>query len=101
MSAPPAGKQGIGGAVRRGPITPVCSAETTCTEPAPSVPVVILQGDVVVAHVTTGPDGLYYVLAAPGAYVVRAVGRGLHARATRVQPNRFAEVDFMIDTGIR
>ena len=61
----------------------------------------LLQGDVVVAKVATGTDGRYFFLAAPGTYVVRAIGRGVQPRPTRVQASRFAEADFLIDTGIR
>lgn len=100
-SAPPAAGTGIAGTVTRGPIAPVCTAETPCDAPAAGVAVDVLQGGVAVARVITGVDGRYYVLAVPGDYVIRATGRGLTPRSVHVQSGRFAEVDFSIDTGIR
>jgi hypothetical protein len=100
-SVPPAGRTGIAGVIRRGPITPVCVAEQPCDGPAAGVGVDVEQGNVVIAHTATGPDGRFYVLAAAGDYVVRANGRGLSPRPTHVQSGRFVEVDFSIDTGIR
>lgn len=100
-SAPPAGGTGVAGIVSRGPITPVCVAEVPCDAPAAGVVVEVLQGGVVVSHVSTGADGRYYVLAVAGDYVVRAGGRGLTPRSVHVQSGRFVEVDFLVDTGIR
>ena len=100
-SAPPAGGTGVAGIVSRGPITPVCVAEVPCDAPAAGVVVEVLQGGVVVSHVSTGADGRYYVLAVPGDYVVRAAGRGLTPRSAHVRSGSFVEVDFLIDTGIR
>ena len=100
-SAPPASGTGIAGVIRRGPITPVCVAEQPCDAPAVGVAIDVMQGDVVIAHTATGPDGRYYVLAAAGDYVIRANGRGLSPRSAQVRAGRFVEVDFSIDTGIR
>jgi len=100
-TAPPVSGTGIAGAIRRGPLTPMCVAEQPCDGPAPGVAVDVVQGGAVIAHVTTGPDGRYYVLAAPGDYVVRAAGRGLTPLPVHVQAGHFAEIDFLIDTGIR
>lgn len=99
-SAPPANGTGIAGVVSRGPITPVCVAEVPCDAPVAGAAVDVLQGSVAISHVSTGPDGRYYVLAVPGDYVVQAAGRGLTPRAVHVTAG-FAEADFMIDTGIR
>src|SRR2546427_493050 len=100
-TAPPTRGTGVAGVITRGPITPVCAVEVPCDGPAAGVAVDLLQANVVIAHTKTGVDGRYYVLAAPGNYVVRATGRLLSPRVTRVQAGRFAEVDFKIDTGIR
>ena len=100
-SAPPAEGTGVAGIGSRGPITPVCVAEVPCDAPAAGVAVDVLQGGVVVSHVSTGAGGRYYVLAVPGDYVVRAVGRGLTPRVVHVPREGFAQADFVIDTGIR
>lgn len=100
-TAPPPGGTGIAGVITRGPITPVCAVGVPCDGPAAGVAVDLLQANVPIAHTTTGPDGRYYVLAAPGSYVVRATGRLLSPQVARVRAGRFAEVDFQIDTGIR
>ena len=100
-TAPPDGAVGIAGVVRRGPIAPACVSGQPCTAPVAGVAVDLLQGDVALAHVVTGADGRYYVVAAPGVYTVRIAGRGLRDKAARVKATHFAEVDFLIDTRIR
>ena len=100
-TSPPAQGSGVAGSVRRGPLTPVCTAEQPCDGPAAGVAVELLQRGAVIAQTTTGPDGQYYVLAAPGDYVVRAAGRNLEPQPAHVETGSFTEVDFLIDTGIR
>jgi|SRR5437588_10500354 len=97
---------GLRGLVMRGPITPVCTAEQPCSEPAENVTLVFSRNGQVVRRAKTNDQGRYRVALVPGLYAVRltkkpSVGRGLEPGRARVMRARFRRVDFSIDTGIR
>jgi hypothetical protein len=97
---------GLYGLVTRGPITPVCAAEQSCSAPAPGVTLLFWRNDHVVGRVVTGRDGRYRLRLLAGAYSVRRPGaaildRKLEPDRARVRMGRFTRVDFAIDTGIR
>jgi hypothetical protein len=97
---------GLRGLVTRGPITPVCTAEQPCSEPAKNVTLVFSRNGQVVRRTKTNDLGRYRVALAPGLYAVRltpkpTIGRGLEPVRARVLRARFRRVDFSIDTGIR
>ena len=97
---------GLRGLVTRGPITPICTIEQPCDEPAANVKLAFLRAGQVVRTVRTDENGKYRAVLRPGAYSVQvargaAIGRGLTPRMVRVVRGRFVRVDFSIDTGIR
>jgi hypothetical protein len=92
---------GLYGVVTRGPITPVCTVEQPCSEPAAGAVVVFSRNGNAVARVTVRTDGSYRVHLPPGLYAVRAGRRPVDPAAARVQRGRMRRVDFSIDTGIR
>jgi hypothetical protein len=101
-------RSGLFGKVTRGPLTPVCTAETPCYGPAADVTLRFLRDGALVRQTTTAKDGSYRVALSPGAYVVgltlpvRArVGRGIEPTDVHVVAGRFKRTDFSIDTGIR
>jgi hypothetical protein len=92
---------GIAGAVRRGPITPVCVAGAPCDGPAPGVTVTVESGRTTIARLLTGADGRFVVHVPPGAYVVRVSARHVAPAPVRVRAGAFVNVSLSIDTGIR
>jgi hypothetical protein len=95
---------GLYGQVRRGPITPVCSAEQSCDAPAPGVTLVFSRAGRELGRTVTRKDGTYRIRLAPGVYRVRrslAGVRPVEPQTARVPSGRFARADFSIDTGIR
>jgi carboxypeptidase family protein len=93
------------GVVKRGPITPVCRAESPCTGPAAGTTLVFRQGGHDVARATTKDDGSYRLRLAPGKYAVR-VGRRrtfrpLDPASVTVRAGLKTRVNFFLDTGIR
>jgi hypothetical protein len=100
------GQSGLRGLVMRGPITPVCVAESPCTAPAKNVTLLFSRGGRVVARSTTDLAGRYHLRLRPGTYGVALtttprVGRGLEPDHARVRLGRYLRLDFSIDTGIR
>ena len=96
----------LSGLVTRGPITPVCTVEQTCDEPAPHVTLVFSHGGRDVARVTTGVDGRYRVRLRAATYRVwraqsGAFDRKLDPNSVLVKAGRLIRIDFSIDTGIR
>ncbi len=90
----------------RGPVMPVCMVGKPCDEPAANVKLIFLRNGKTVASVRTGRDGRYRVALAPGVYRVRSPGRPalgsvIEPEKVRVPRERFARVNFSIDTGIR
>lgn len=98
--APATLRSGAFGTVTRGPISPVCSAEQPCTEPATGATLVFSRGGQQVARVVVGAAGTYRVHLAPGLYAVRA-GRRVEPATVRVRAGAMTHADLSIDTGIR
>jgi Carboxypeptidase regulatory-like domain len=100
------GRGTLTGLVTRGPITPVCTVEQPCDEPAAHVTLVFSHADRDVARVTTGADGRYRVRLPAMTYQVRrarsgALDRKLEPHTVLVKAGRTLRIDFSIDTGIR
>jgi hypothetical protein len=96
----------LAGAVRRGPIVPVCAIEQPCDEPAKGVTLLFSRSDRVVGRVVTDDEGRYRLRLPAGVYMVRRPGaasldRKLEPNRVRVFAGRRTNVDFFIDTGIR
>jgi hypothetical protein len=94
------------GMVTRGPITPVCTVEQPCDEPAVHQALLFIQNGTTAARVVTDGDGRYRVRLVAGVYLVRrpsaaTVDRKLEPRRVRVRAGRTIRIDFSIDTGIR
>jgi hypothetical protein len=97
---------GLRGVVTRGPITPVCVAETPCSEPAKNVTLTFSRAGHLIGRAVTDGQGRYRLRLPAGLYTVRrgssaGAGKRLDPNRARVLPRRFARVDFSIDTGIR
>jgi hypothetical protein len=97
---------GLHGAVRRGPITPVCTVGTPCSAPAAGAVLLFERGGHLAARVHVDAHGRYAVQLAPGVYAVELgpkprVGLAIRPRTVRVVRGRARRIDFSIDTGIR
>jgi hypothetical protein len=83
----------------------VCVEGQPCSKPAARVLLVFRRSGSVAARVTTGVDGSYRVLLAPGRYCVVAPryvrGSGVTPKTVRVPEGRVARIDLEIDTGIQ
>jgi hypothetical protein len=96
----------LAGLVTRGPITPVCTVEQPCDEPAAHVTLVFSHAGRDVTRVTTGADGRYRLRLPATTYQVRrarsgAPDRKLEPHSVLVKAGRVMRIDFSIDTGIR
>jgi hypothetical protein len=93
---------GVRGAVRRGPIHPVCAAEQPCTAPAKKV-VLHFVGTYSSGWTRTDATGHYALALVPGVYTVKIPSAkfGYRPRAVTVRANRMSVLDITIDTGIR
>lgn len=96
---------GLYGAVREGPIRPVCQVGKPCDAPMHGTLVFARSGRVV-ARVRPAAGGRYRVALAPGIYDVRATVKiGLFARprphAVHVRAGHWDRIDLFFDTGIR
>jgi hypothetical protein len=94
------GSSGLQGTVARGPITPTCSQNTSCTAPARGITLSFSKAGQVVAHAKTGDDGSYRVELPAGRYFVLGV-QPVRPQHVDVPANGFRRVDFSIDTKIR
>ncbi len=92
---------GLFGTVTRGPISPICVAEQSCTAPAAGAVLIFTRGGTETARVIVRSDGSYRVRLAPGTYAVRASYRRLQPTTVLVRAGALKRVDFSIDTGIR
>jgi len=99
------GNSGLRGVVVQGPTSPVCRLDEPCEAPAANVVLVFKQAGRVVARTTTGSKGGYRLALKPGRYAVttarRTIGTGLTPRTVVVPRERFARIDFHLDTGIQ
>ena len=101
-SATTAVRSGLHGVVTRGPITPICTAEEPCSQPAYGAVLVFSRNGSEVARAPVHPDGTYRITLPTGLYAVRAVSlRPLEPHTVRVIAGHYRRVDFSIDTGIR
>jgi len=99
---------GLYGAVREGPITPVCPATGSCDAPA-QVTLVFRRTDGARHHVyttRTNANGSYRVALPAAKYAVTTKGRisitrNIRPDDVRVQRGRWKKTNFFIDTGIR
>jgi hypothetical protein len=100
------GRGTLAGLVTRGPITPVCTVEQPCDEPAPNVTLLFTRNGTVIGRAVTDGNGHYRVRLPGGAYVVRrpsatTIDRKLAPNRVWVAAARTRRIDFSIDTGIR
>jgi hypothetical protein len=95
-------RSGLHGVVTRGPVTPICTAEERCSEPAAGAVLVFSRSGSDVARAHVHPDGTYRITLPTGIYTIRVASlRPLEPQAARVIAGRYRHVDFSIDTGIR
>ena len=99
QATPPSGLRGL---VTKGPTTPVCRAGELCSAPAKHVQLRFVRNGV--AHVTTsGEDGRYRIVLAPGIYVLRVPSArgGANPGTVSVHRSVIGVLNISIDTGIR
>ena len=100
-ASPPSGFYGT---VRRGPITPVCTAGVACDAPAPNVILTFSRAGRV-RTTRTNEQGTYRVDLPPGIYSVRTnskpFGQLPHPARVHVRAGHTDKLIFTIDTGIR
>jgi hypothetical protein len=94
------GGSGLRGTVARGPITPTCSKNTSCTAPARGLTLTFSKDGKVVARAKTGDDGTYRVELSAGRYFVLGP-QPVRPQHVNVSGDGFRRVDFSIDTKIR
>ncbi len=97
---------GIRGFVQLGPTCPVVTRDVPCTTPYVAVLVILDMDDGEVARVTSGADGRFEVLLAPGEYTIAPTPGGdplpsAPPQAVSVVAASFTEVEINYDTGIR
>jgi len=93
---------GLRGVVRRGPITPVCSAGRPCSAPAKEIALTFARH----GHTwktKTDDEGRYRIALRPGVYSVTIATQrpGLPPFKATVPRGRVGVRNFTIDTGIR
>jgi hypothetical protein len=91
---------GLQGTVARGPITPTCSKNEPCSEPARGMTLTFSKAGEDVAHVQTDDNGSYRVALDPGRYFVLGP-QPVRPQHVDVPSSGFRRVDFSIDTKIR
>jgi hypothetical protein len=94
------GASGLQGKVVRGPITPTCSQNTSCTAPARGLTLTFSKDGKVVATVKTRDDGTYRVELPAGRYFVLGP-QPVRPQHVDVSGEGFRRVDFSFDTKIR
>jgi hypothetical protein len=94
------GGGGLRGTVTRGPITPACSQNESCSAPARGITLTFSKAGNVVARVKTGDDGTYRVELAAGRYFVLGP-QPVRPQHVDVATSGFRRVDFSYDTKIR
>jgi hypothetical protein len=91
---------GLFGVVMRGPITPVCTADSPCDAPAAGVTLLFWRNGAVAGRVVTGRDGKYRIALRPGVYAVQGPKR-MTPLGVRVVAGHFTRQNFGVDTGSR
>ena len=97
---------GLFGAVRKGPTSPVCRVGSPCDAPAHVTLVFSKAGKQVGRIRSTKTTGAYRIGLAPGYYTVRTVekigiDRNIEPRKVHVRRGHWDKLNFFIDTGIR
>jgi hypothetical protein len=92
-------RSGLFDVVMRGPVAPVCTAESPCEVPAAGVTLLFRHDGAVAGRAVTGHDGRRIALQ-PGVYTVQGPKRTTPLSA-RVAAARLTRQNFTIDTGIR
>jgi hypothetical protein len=100
-----AGTSNVRGSVVRGPVTPVCRVDVSCSAPVPGLPLVFFTSGVEVARVKTDAMGHFALSLAPGSYQVKTTRRlafgGPVPRTFRVLGGQTTRLRLLIDTEIR
>jgi hypothetical protein len=96
---------GLYGAVRKGPVMPVCQQGVPCDAPA-QVTLVFSRDNQVVARVKSTANGKYRIALAPGFYDVRStvkvgVTKLPKPHAVHVRSGHWDRINLFFDTGIR
>jgi hypothetical protein len=104
--SPAAPSSGIQGLVLRGPVTPVCRAESPCSAPAAHVLVRVWRGQRLVSSAWTDAQGRFRLGLSPALYTVsirfqRGPTWRVSSQRVHVVSREFARVRFVLDTGIR
>jgi hypothetical protein len=98
-----AGRTGLEGTARLGPIQPVCREGEPCDAPL-QAGFTLRQDGRTVARFASDSLGHFLVYAAPGIYVVvpdEGIGIGTQSPAVTVGTEGLTHVDLTFDTGIR
>ncbi len=97
---------GIRGYVQLGPTCPVVTRDVPCTTPYAALLVILDIEQQEVARVTSGEDGRFEVLLAPGEYTITPTPGGdslpsAPPLSVSVLPGSFTEIEINYDSGIR
>ncbi len=97
---------GLYGAVRKGPVKPVCQIGVPCDAPVAKTMLVFSKAGQTVARVRSTTAGTYRIALAPGYYDVRATVKiGLtklpRPHAIHVRAGHWDKINLFFDTGIR
>lgn len=96
------GGSGVRGTVLLDPGYPVCKLGTACTRPAPHALLRFWRNGRVVAHTRTDSRGRYRIALRPRTYRVTSTsGARLKPARVTVTRNRYRQVTFKLDIGIR
>lgn len=104
VRAPAQPRNGLYGAVVRGPIAPVCREGVPCTEPVAGMRLTFIRASTA-RRTTTDRSGRYRIALPSGLYAIRTnatpFGRVPTPATARVPRGRFVRLNLEIDTGIR
>jgi hypothetical protein len=105
VGATNASTSNVHGTVTRGPVTPACRVDVSCSAPAPGLLLVFLASGVEIARVKTDRTGRFDLSLAPGTYQIKTPRRlafaGPFPRTFRVLEGQVTRLRLLIDTGIR
>jgi hypothetical protein len=97
-------RSGLHGYVEKGPITPVCRSDTSCTGPAVGVIVTFTRPDGTSVSVKTDATGFYRVILRGAIYRVTTSyvrDRTPFPAHIKVRAGHDDRLDFFLDTGIQ